>query len=70
MQHEALMMSVPLSMDRFSDLVGLIYDAAIDTGRWPIAIDQIRIALGFRIASLNLQALPYLRKLKPAVRSN
>ncbi|QKD00915.1 LuxR family transcriptional regulator [Mesorhizobium loti R88b] len=46
------------SMAQLSDLIGLIYDAAIDPARWPVAIDEIRIALGFGTAAIRLQSLP------------
>jgi DNA-binding CsgD family transcriptional regulator/PAS domain-containing protein len=51
-------MRSPLSMAQLSELIGLIYDAAIDPARWPVAIEEIRIALGFATAALRLQALP------------
>ncbi|WP_181176819.1 MULTISPECIES: helix-turn-helix transcriptional regulator [unclassified Mesorhizobium] len=41
-----------------SELIGLIYDAAIDPARWPVAIEEMRIALGFGTAAIRLQALP------------
>src|SRR4051812_19657481 len=47
-----------LSMAQLSELIGLIYDAAIDPSRWAVAIEEIRIALDFENAALNLQALP------------
>ncbi|TJV17666.1 MAG: helix-turn-helix transcriptional regulator [Mesorhizobium sp.] len=47
-----------LSMAQLSELIGLIYDAAIDPARWPVAIEEMRIALGFGTAALRLQALP------------
>lgn len=43
---------------RLSDLVGLIYDCAIDPERWPIAMEAIRIELGFHNATLDLIDLP------------
>ncbi len=46
------------SMAQLSELIGLIYDAAIDPARWPVAIEAIRIALDFENATFNLQALP------------
>ncbi|TGP21866.1 MAG: hypothetical protein E5W64_16075, partial [Mesorhizobium sp.] len=46
------------SMAQLSELIGLIYDAAIDPARWPVAIEEMRIALGFGTAAIRLQALP------------
>lgn len=51
-------MTAFISPDHLSDLVGLIYDAAIDPERWPIAMDAIRAELGFHNAGLTLQRLP------------
>ncbi|WP_293977487.1 helix-turn-helix transcriptional regulator [Sphingomonas sp.] len=42
----------------FSELVGLIYDAAIDPGRWRESIEAIRISLRFENAVFGLQSLP------------
>ena len=46
------------STTQLSELIGRIYDAAIDPSRWPVAIEDIRLALGFGSAAFNLQALP------------
>jgi DNA-binding CsgD family transcriptional regulator/PAS domain-containing protein len=43
---------------RLSHLIGLIYDAAIDTSRWPIAMEAIRAELNCANAALSLQRLP------------
>lgn len=51
-------MEQPISAERLSALVGLIYDCAIDPSRWPIAMEAIRVELGFHNATLNLQKLP------------
>lgn len=51
-------MSFPFSTGRFSELIGLIYDAAINPAGWSIAIEEIRIALDFELAALSLQAMP------------
>ena len=51
-------MQPPISPQRLSELIGLIYDAAIDPVRWPVAMDAIRIELDFHNATLNLQQLP------------
>lgn len=47
-----------ISPERFSDLVGLIYDAAIDARCWPVAMEAIRTELNFHNSTLNLQRLP------------
>jgi DNA-binding CsgD family transcriptional regulator len=51
-------MRSPLSTAQLSELIGLVYDAAIDPARWPVAIEEIRLALGLGSAAFNLQALP------------
>lgn len=43
---------------RFSALVGKIYDAALDPGRWLAAMEAIRTELNFHNSTLNLQSLP------------
>lgn len=43
---------------RLSDLIGLIYDAAIDTTRWPIAMEAIRTELNCATSALSLQKMP------------
>ncbi|MBZ9801859.1 helix-turn-helix transcriptional regulator [Mesorhizobium sp. ES1-6] len=58
MQQKQVVMRSPLSMERLSELIGLIYDAAIDPSRWSVAIEEMRIALGFATAAIRLQALP------------
>lgn len=47
-----------ISPERFSELVGLIYDAAIDARCWPIAMEAIRTELNFHNCTLNLQRMP------------
>jgi DNA-binding CsgD family transcriptional regulator len=42
---------------RLSQLIGLIYDAAIDTAKWPIAMEAIRLELDCVIAALALQSM-------------
>ena len=42
----------------FSELVGRIYDAAVEPTRWPAALDAVRCALGFHHAVLALHDLP------------
>jgi len=51
-------MNLPFSTSQLSELIGLIYDAAIDPARWSIAIEEIRTALGFENAVFALQTLP------------
>lgn len=52
------MMEAPISARRLSELVGYIYDAAIDPDAWPIAMDAIRRELHFHNAVLGLNELP------------
>lgn len=47
-----------ISTERLSVLVGLIYDCAIDPGRWPIAMEAIRRELDCHNATLDLMLLP------------
>ncbi|WP_242154012.1 helix-turn-helix transcriptional regulator [Sphingomonas sp. BAUL-RG-20F-R05-02] len=44
--------------DRLSLLIGLIYDAALDTACWPVAMEAIRIELNCANAALALQTMP------------
>jgi hypothetical protein len=41
-----------------SHLIGLIYDAAIDTARWPFAMEAIRAELNCATSALSLQKMP------------
>jgi DNA-binding CsgD family transcriptional regulator len=43
---------------RLSHLIGLIYDAAIDTTRWPIAMEAMRAELNCATSALSLQRMP------------
>jgi DNA-binding CsgD family transcriptional regulator/PAS domain-containing protein len=43
---------------RFSEIVGLIYDCAIEPARWPSAMEAIRVELNFHNATLDLILLP------------
>lgn len=43
---------------RLSHLIGLIYDAAIDTTRWPIAMEASRAELNCANSALSLQKMP------------
>ena len=52
-------MSQWISPERLSQLIGLIYDCAIDPARWPIALDAIRVEIGGANAALDLLALPH-----------
>jgi DNA-binding CsgD family transcriptional regulator/PAS domain-containing protein len=51
-------MKEPLTTAQLSHLVGLIYDAAIDPGRWPTALEAIRVTLGFANTALGLNTFP------------
>lgn len=51
-------MDNPISAARLSELVGLIYDAAIEPARWPIAMEAVRAELNFHNATLDLILLP------------
>lgn len=52
-------MSDPLiSPEHLSELIGLVYDCAIDPGRWPIAMEAIRVELACHNATLDLVELP------------
>jgi len=48
----------PISPETLSDLVGAIYDCALDPSRWPATLSAVRHELNCRNASLTLQALP------------
>lgn len=56
-------MKAPLSTGKLSELIGLIYDAAIDPERWPAAVEEIRVALDFETGVLGLNELPSSRML-------
>ncbi len=47
-----------LSVARFSELIGLIYDCAISPEKWPVAMEAIRQQLDCELSSLNLQIFP------------
>jgi DNA-binding CsgD family transcriptional regulator len=51
-------MDDPISAARLSELIGLIYDCAIEPSRWPIAMEAIRAELDFHNATLDLILLP------------
>jgi len=44
--------------DSIDKLVGDIYDAVIEPGRWPEVVDRIRVVFGFHIAMLVVLRLP------------
>jgi DNA-binding CsgD family transcriptional regulator len=52
-----------LSTSAFGDLVGRIYDCAVDAAKWPSAVDALRRALGYEIGVLALHDLPHGRVL-------
>jgi DNA-binding CsgD family transcriptional regulator len=60
-------MDDPISAARFSELVSLIYDCAIEPARWPIAMEAIRVELNFLNATLDLISLPSGRALSNVV---
>jgi DNA-binding CsgD family transcriptional regulator len=47
----------PLSAETISNLIGLIYDCALDPERWPETLTQIHRAMDFAVASLSLLEL-------------
>ena len=47
-----------ISAARLSELIGLIYDSAIEPSLWPIAMEAIRAELNFHNATLDLILLP------------
>ena len=51
-------MSAPIAAATLSHLIGSIYDCAVDVGRWPAALDELRGALDFKNAALQVIALP------------
>jgi DNA-binding CsgD family transcriptional regulator/PAS domain-containing protein len=51
-------MDDPISAERLSYLIGLVYDCASDPIRWPIALEAIRVELDFHNATLDLIQLP------------
>jgi DNA-binding CsgD family transcriptional regulator/PAS domain-containing protein len=51
-------MTRPISPDDLSDLIGAIYDCALDPSRWETVIDRIRQAVNCYNAALGLHALP------------
>jgi hypothetical protein len=40
------------------EIIGRIYDAAIDPGQWPVALEMIRLRHGWYNSSLVVMALP------------
>ena len=51
-------MQPPLAAETLSDLIGSIYDCAVDPGLWPTTLTGLRQALDFKNAALTLMALP------------
>ncbi len=47
-----------LSLELLSDLIGRIYDCALDPARWPEVLAEINERLGFLQATLTLQSMP------------
>jgi DNA-binding CsgD family transcriptional regulator len=56
-------MALPLSSAALSNLIGKIYDCALDPGRWPETLTLIHRELGFASASLTWMELPSGRPL-------
>lgn len=52
------MTEILLSLGELSDLIGRIYDCALDPGRWPDVLADINRRLDFLQATLTLQAMP------------
>ncbi|MFT3975821.1 MAG: helix-turn-helix transcriptional regulator [Sphingomonas bacterium] len=50
-------MAEVIAPSRLSEIIGLIYDSALDRDRWPIAMEAMRIALDCCNAALALQSL-------------
>ena len=51
-------MQPPLAAETLSELIGSIYDCAVDPGLWPTTLTGLRQALDFKNAALTLMALP------------
>ncbi len=51
-------MSERISAEALSDVIGSIYDCALDPDHWPAALEKLRKALAFHNALLALNALP------------
>lgn len=48
----------PLAAETLSHLIGAIYDCALDPGRWPGVLAELREALGFAQGVMNVIGLP------------
>lgn len=51
-------MAVSLSPEDVSEMIGWIYDCALDPERWPETLDRLKRGLGFTHATLSLHAMP------------
>lgn len=51
-------MHAPLSPERLSHLIGLVYDCVIDPRRWQATMDSLRQHLGFATAEIAVLRLP------------
>jgi DNA-binding CsgD family transcriptional regulator/PAS domain-containing protein len=49
--------------DRFSELIGALYDGAVDSALWPHALGRICETFGFRKGTLDLNRLPAMSNL-------
>lgn len=56
-------MPTALDAETFSDLVGSIYDSAVDPGHWPATLTAVSHALDLNNGALNLFDMPNLRPL-------
>jgi DNA-binding CsgD family transcriptional regulator/PAS domain-containing protein len=48
----------PLSLEELSDLIGAIYDCALDPGRWEPTLERISARIALANSILHIQALP------------
>jgi DNA-binding CsgD family transcriptional regulator/PAS domain-containing protein len=46
------------TLDAYSDLVGRIYDCALDPGGWQAILDEVRSALGFHNGGIGIHGFP------------
>ena len=52
-------MRKPLSAEALSNLIGLIYDSALEPERWPDTLTDVRNELDFATVGMTFQALPF-----------
>ena len=51
-------MHVPTSLTALSEIVGTVYDSAVDHSLWPTALDAMRCEMRFATAALNTASMP------------